>query len=123
MAAAGAGGGAVAPPSEDAAAAAADAAPSILSLPTEVEQQVFSHLSAANLASCMATCRAWRGAAGADPVWREACARRWRHISEAPSQVAELHRQGLWRQLYRRRRQVRLCTSLGRTSGLPQPIA
>jgi hypothetical protein len=103
MAAAGEGAPAAAPPPP---ATEGDAAPSVLSLPTEVEQLVFSHLSAAELAACMATCRAWRAAAGADAVWAEACARRWRHVNEAPAQAAELHRQGHWRQLYRLRRQV-----------------
>lgn len=97
-----------------AAAAKADAAAdegagtSILCLPTEVEHQIFASLSTADLAACMATCRAWRASAAAPALWRAACARRWQHggpPSGSLSAVEEV--QGGWHALYIRRHQVR----------------
>lgn len=85
--------------------AANNAALLILSLPAEVELHIFAKgLSAADLAACIATCRAWRQAAAAPELWRAHSAARWQHSSSA---FAQLQREGRWLELYRERRKVR----------------
>lgn len=78
----------------------------VLDLPAAVELQIFSQLSAAELAACMATCRAWRQSAAAPELWQVACEQRWRSGGSA-GQLAALARQGRWLEVYRLRRRVR----------------
>lgn len=100
-----------APAAASSADAAADeeAATSIMSLPTEVEQQIFASLSSSDLAACMATCRAWRASAAAPALWRAACSRRWPHGGPPGGSLpAAQEAQGSWRGVYSSRRQVGL---------------
>lgn len=79
----------------------------ILDLPTATELAVFSQLSAADLAACLATCRAWRAAAAAPKLWAGLARRRWRHGWERPrGELAALLREERWLEAYRWRRQV-----------------
>ncbi|EFN56755.1 hypothetical protein CHLNCDRAFT_144213 [Chlorella variabilis] len=106
MAAAASGAPAAAPPPPPAPPPPSDEGPpSILSLPAEVAQQVFASLSAADLAACMATCRAWREAAACPPLWQSLAARRWQHGGTV-GQLGALRRDGRWLELYRQRRQL-----------------
>lgn len=103
-----------APPPPAAAAAAEDEPTSILSLPTEVEQQIFAVLPTADLAACMATCRAWRASAAAPALWQAACTRRWLHGGPHNGRLsAGEEAQGSWHGVYIRRRQVSLCSAGG----------
>lgn len=81
----------------------------------EVELQIFGQLSAADLAACAATCRAWRASASAPSLWAAVCQRRWPHGwpgagedggAEGLPALDALHAGGQWREMYGLRRQV-----------------
>jgi hypothetical protein len=93
-------------PAPDAQLLDESASPHVLSLPAEVELHILSRLSAADLAACMATCRAWRQAAAAPELWRALSDARWRHGSRL-GPTAQLQREGRWLEFYCERRKVR----------------
>ncbi|KAL4444014.1 hypothetical protein ABPG75_011751 [Micractinium tetrahymenae] len=95
------------------------APPTVLDLPTAVKLHIFSHLTAAKLAACMATCRAWRQSAATPELWQGACKRRWRS-GATTGQLAGLARQGRWLEVHRLRRQAD-APALALVVGLQQP--
>lgn len=77
---------------------------SILYLPEEVMQAVFSLLNANELARAQCVCKLWKDAGEQPELWRRLHDERWRHASL--NQWEELRSQGLWYKIFCERAKV-----------------